>query len=189
MRELSAQPRAAVATAAVQTTPSTGLDVEESLAAWSSFCKGDAGNIAALQGWPCDSAHTRGGGGEPSRDDAEMERALEEKRGAVLNHCDLAQFHAVVAAALRFLGPRLEVWPSRLRPHGCLARRGARPCPRVRVAQPDVTQHDMYWRSQDVQGNGAHVRGPGLERLFHLSPPLPQGFSTATVVVCSGGLT
>ena len=30
-----------------------------------------------------------------------MERALEEKRGAVLNHCDLAQFHAVVAAALR----------------------------------------------------------------------------------------
>ena len=81
--------------------PSTGLDVEESLAAWSSFCKGDAGNIAALQGWPCDSAHTRGGGGEPSRDDAEMERALEEKRGAVLNHCDLAQFHAVVVAALR----------------------------------------------------------------------------------------
>ena len=102
MRELSAQPRAAVATAAVQTTPSTGLDVEESFAAWSSFCKGDAGNIAALQGWPCDSAHTRGGGGEPSRDDAEMERALEEKRGAVLNHCDLAQFHAVVVAALRF---------------------------------------------------------------------------------------
>ena len=65
VRELSAQPRAAVATAAVQTTPSTGLDVEESLAAWSSFCKGDAGNIAALQGWPCDSAHTRGGGGGP----------------------------------------------------------------------------------------------------------------------------
>ena len=59
------EPRAAVATAAVQTTPSTGLDVEESLAAWSSFCKGDAGNIAALQGWPCDSAHTRGGGGSP----------------------------------------------------------------------------------------------------------------------------
>ena len=102
MRELSAQPRAAVATAAVQTTPSTGLDVEESLAAWSSFCKGDAGNIAALQGWPCDSAHTRGGGEGPSRDDAEMERALEEQRGVVLNHCDLAQFHAVVAAALRF---------------------------------------------------------------------------------------
>ena len=45
---------------------------------------------------------TRGGGGEPSRDDAEMERALEEKRGALLNHCDLAQFHAVVAAALRW---------------------------------------------------------------------------------------
>ena len=65
VRELSAQPRAAVATAAVQTNPSTGLDVEESLAAWSSFCKGDAGNIAALQGWPCDSAHTRGGGGSP----------------------------------------------------------------------------------------------------------------------------
>ena len=41
-------------------------------------------------------------GGEPSRDDAEMERALEDKRGAVLNHCDLAQFHAVVVAALRF---------------------------------------------------------------------------------------
>ena len=40
--------------------------------------------------------------GEPSRDDAEMERALEEQRGVVLNHCDLAQFHAVVAAALRF---------------------------------------------------------------------------------------
>ena len=40
--------------------------------------------------------------GEPSRDEAEMERALEEKRGAVLNHCDLAQFHAVVAAALRW---------------------------------------------------------------------------------------
>ena len=90
MRELSAQPRAAVATAAV-----------ESLADWSSFCKGDAGNIAVLQG-PCDSAHTRGGGEGPSRDDAEMERALEEKRGAVLKHCDLAQFHAVVAVALRF---------------------------------------------------------------------------------------
>ena len=40
--------------------------------------------------------------GEPSRDDAEMARALEEKRGAVLKQCDLAQFHAVVAAALRF---------------------------------------------------------------------------------------
>ena len=39
--------------------------------------------------------------GEPSRDDAEMERALEDKRGVVLNHCDLAQFHAVVVAALR----------------------------------------------------------------------------------------
>ena len=104
MRELSAQPRAAVATAAVQTTPSTGLDVEESFAAWPSVCKGDAGNIAALQGWPCDSAHTRGGGGSPSRDDAEMARALEEKRGAVLKHCDLAQFHEVVAAVCVF-GP------------------------------------------------------------------------------------
>ena len=90
VRELSAQPRAAVATAAV-----------ESFADWSSFCKGDAGNIAVLQG-PCDSAHTRGGGEGPSRDDAEMERALEEKRGVVLKHCDLAQFHAVVAVALRF---------------------------------------------------------------------------------------
>ena len=67
VRELSAQPRAAVATAAVQTTPSTGLDVEESFAAWSSLCKGDAGNIAALQGWPCDSAHTRGDGGALAR--------------------------------------------------------------------------------------------------------------------------
>ena len=46
--------------------------------------------------------HPRWRGGEPSRDDAEMERALEEKRGVVLNHCDLAQFHAVVVAALRF---------------------------------------------------------------------------------------
>ena len=40
-------------------------------------------------------------GGAPSSDEIEMEDDLNEARSKLLEHCDLAAFHAVVATALR----------------------------------------------------------------------------------------
>ena len=46
--------------------------------------------------------HPRWRGGPPSRDELDMERELNAKRAQILQHCDVAMFHAVVATALRW---------------------------------------------------------------------------------------
>ena len=81
-----------------------GLSVEEALANWTTFCKGDLAKFPACGGASTcgGGASTRGGGGPPSRDELDMERELNAKRAQILQHCDVAMFHAVVATALRW---------------------------------------------------------------------------------------